>query len=659
MAKKASSIKHTIAIISIAFAVSLLILVVAGLGVYARYLNKYQNTFYPGVHVAGFDLSGMTYIDAIDALEEPAALLQIEGVSIEFTGDVSAIEEAQPSISLPSVLPPADASSNELELFDVDFQRALNAAYGVGRDAAFITNIKDQVAARLYGREMPIDYRFERERIVDALNDHFAVFEDPAVNATLFINTSGEPETVHESIGSAFDIDAIVDELEQRIRSLDTTPLRISLQPDYPTISVEDIQSNIDQVNGYLDVAPITLSWEEEEEEWEMDRSRVGEWLSFEDGVLTVSPEQLEESITDIGDEVIVEATEARWKIEKDAGGAAIGFTPLTEAIEGRTINYVQTASDIAIWLNDNYRDKASGPDQAVPLTIVTEPSKHTPENIGELGIKDLLGTGHSNMSGSPVNRRGNIDRGIELLNGVLIAPEEEFSLVTTLKPFTLDNGYVAELVIKGNETVPEIGGGLCQIGTTTFRGAMGAGLDIIERRNHSYAVSYYSDDRNGLPGTDATIYDASPDLVFVNDTPGYILLQTRRDGNDLYFDYWGQSDGRQASFSEPVVSNWVSPPPLKEVETDTLAPGQRKCTESAHRGVTADFTYTVDYADGTAHEENFHSVYKPWQAVCLVGVDPNAANEQEVAPEPDPIVEDPVDDSEPDTTKNEKKKKT
>jgi hypothetical protein len=51
------------------------------------------------------------------------------------------------------------------------------------------------------------------------------------------------------------------------------------------------------------------------------------------------------------------------------------------------------------------------------------------------------------------------------------------------------------------------------------------------------------------------------------------------------------------------------------------LTPGERKCTESAHAGVTADFTYTVAFADGTIKEQPFHSVYKPWQAVCLVGV--------------------------------------
>lgn len=228
-------------------------------------------------------------------------------------------------------------------------------------------------------------------------------------------------------------------------------------------------------------------------------------------------------------------------------------------------------------------------------------------------------------MAGSPYNRRQNIARGVELLNGLLIAPGEEFSVVETLKPFEIDNGYVPELVIKGNETIPEIGGGLCQIGTTTFRGAMEAGLDITYRKNHSYAVSYYYDDRNRLPGTDATLYDPAPDLRFINDTPGYVLLQTRIDGNDLWFDYWGISDGRVAEFTPPVASNWIDPPPMKIIETTDLAPGERRCTESAHKGVTTSFYYTIDFPDELEredHEEEFRSVYKPWQAVCLVGVE-------------------------------------
>jgi vancomycin resistance protein YoaR len=175
----------------------------------------------------------------------------------------------------------------------------------------------------------------------------------------------------------------------------------------------------------------------------------------------------------------------------------------------------------------------------------------------------------------------------------------------------------VTELVIKGDKTTPEYGGGLCQVGTTTFRVALNTGLPIIERRNHSYRVSYYEP-----AGTDATIYDPSPDLKFVNDTAGHILIQTKITGNTLRFEFWGTSDGRQVTQTKPEIYNITQPGPTKIVETQELAPGQKKCTESAHAGADTVFYRTITYMSGEKKEETWKSHYVPWQAVCLVGVE-------------------------------------
>jgi vancomycin resistance protein YoaR len=108
-----------------------------------------------------------------------------------------------------------------------------------------------------------------------------------------------------------------------------------------------------------------------------------------------------------------------------------------------------------------------------------------------------------------------------------IIKPGEEFSANHYAGPFTAENGYLPEAVIKGNEIKNEIGGGMCQIGTTLFRMAMNTGLQITQRRNHSLVVSYYADPVNGNPGTDATLYEPLLDLKFLNDTGNYLLLQT------------------------------------------------------------------------------------------------------------------------------------
>jgi hypothetical protein len=103
--------------------------------------------------------------------------------------------------------------------------------------------------------------------------------------------------------------------------------------------------------------------------------------------------------------------------------------------------------------------------------------------------------------------------------------------------------------------------------------------------------------------------------------------------GDDATFEFWGTKDGRKTQFEgvntvsaiadlQPRIYNISSPPAMKLVETLDLPPGKKKCTETAHAGADADFTYNVTYASGETKSEVFRSHYRPWQAVCLVGVE-------------------------------------
>ncbi len=603
---------------------SVLLLAAIALGLYDQYLSQYKDKFYPGISVAGVEVAGMTYNDALDLVQEKVDLLYTVGIPIEFP---DAPKEAEGTVSSSSSLltpdiVPLSLTGTVQSLYAVDIESSLDQAYAIGREGSIIRQLREQLGVWRKKHDFALAYEVDRDFIAEYIKGSFEVFETKAKNASISIEEDGSVKVVPEESGFGFDYEAIVDQAVAQIHALDPTTIEIKLTEIVPEVTAADVAEDLAMIDGLLDRSPVPLSWESNS--WEYPRQVVGHWLSYSsEGELAIDAGALEETLTKPASVITVEAQEGRWQIEKDEGGNAIGLTQTSEAQEGRTIDYEATGQAILDYLRSNTSE-------AVELAVAVDKPKFSQENADELNIKDILGTGHSNMAGSSFDRRKNIERGIELLNGLLIAPGEEFSLLEALQPFTLENGYVAELVIKGNETLPEIGGGLCQIGTTTFRGAMYSGLDISERRNHSYAVSYYVDDRNGLPGTDATIYEGSPDFKFFNDTPGYILLQTRLDGNDLYFDFWGTDDGRQADFTEPTISGWIAPPETKIIETTDLAPGQRRCTEVAHRGTTASFDYIVNYADGSKREETFSSTYKPWQAVCLVGVEPEAELEEE-----------------------------
>ncbi len=201
-----------------------------------------------------------------------------------------------------------------------------------------------------------------------------------------------------------------------------------------------------------------------------------------------------------------------------------------------------------------------------------------------DYGINELVARGQSAFKGSPKNRRHNIQVGVSKVNGVLIAPGEEFSFNKYLGPVEESEGFLPELVIKRTGTVPELGGGLCQVSSTVFRAAINAGLPITQRRNHSYAVQYYAPQ-----GTDATIYPGVIDLKFKNDTPGHLLLWAHfKDKDTLIYELYGTKDTREVTVYTPT-------------QYDRKPDGSMKATWK--RDVTK---------DGVTRNDVFNSVYLP-----------------------------------------------
>ena len=263
-----------------------------------------------------------------------------------------------------------------------------------------------------------------------------------------------------------------------------------------------------------------------------------------------------------------------------------------------------------------------SGEVNSLDLEIPTQktPAQITTASINNLGIKELLGRGSSKFVGSISSRVYNIGHASSKFNGVLVAPGEVFSFNQTLGDVSAYTGYKQAYIIQDGKTVLGDGGGVCQVSSTLFRAVLNAGLDIIERRAHSYRVGYY--EQGSPPGFDATVFDPTTDFKFKNDTPGHILIQTVFDPKkqSLIFELYGTSDGRVASTTKPVVSA-VTPPP-EDLYTDdpTLPSGVVKQIDYKAWGAKVIFSYKVERGGETIREKTFISNYRPWQAKFLRG---------------------------------------
>ncbi len=246
--------------------------------------------------------------------------------------------------------------------------------------------------------------------------------------------------------------------------------------------------------------------------------------------------------------------------------------------------------------------------------------------DIQKYGIREIIGRASTDFSGSPVNRVHNIKNGVKYISGVIIKSGEEFSTVKRLGSIDANSGYLPELVIKKDETVPEFGGGLCQVSTTLFRAAMDAGLKISERQNHSYRVSYYEPP----VGMDATIYSPKPDFKFINTTDNAILVYGYVSGYEVTFEIYGTNDGRTVEITEPEVFDITSPPEPIYIEDPSLEPGEEKQIDRAHNGAKSVFYYRVRKNGELIEDNKFFSNYVAWPAKYLRGPQPLQQQEEE-----------------------------
>ncbi len=502
----------------------------------------------------------------------------------------------------------------------VDFSPgdAVETAFRIGRNDNAMVALFERLGAAVFGARISVPYALDEEALMEALKDRFEPMVGRAENARLVIDVDDDGFDVSvrpDREGVFFDTEALLDGAQDRLRRLSDDAVEIAIVQENPEVRSADLEPLVDVAEEAMARTPRIVTVKGLS--WEITAGQLADWLTpRSEGkawTLALDEDKVREMLETRGREVAVEPQDAVFK-EED--GRVTEFSP---GINGEKLD-VETS----LALIEGVFLRGEGDDGVIELPVMVAEPDITTEESNPYGIKEIFGQGESNFRGSPSNRRHNIATGAASLHGLLIKPGEEFSLLAALGEIDGEHGYLQELVIKDNETKPEYGGGLCQIGTTTFRTALDAGLPITERRNHSYRVPYYERDGEGDymgPGVDATIYDPSPDLKFVNDSGHHLLFMTDIDGNKLTFTFWGVKDGRKAERGEVAVWNITPPPEKQEIRTTDIPAGTTKCTESPHSGATTNFKYTVTYADGEVKEKDFLSVYRPWGEVCLIGV--------------------------------------
>ncbi len=622
--------------------------VVVGLLVAAPmlYVSQYTSTdkVVPGVYIGEHHVGGLTQTELKTFVESFDTKLVEDGFALVFEdGDGVERETAVLPLVYTQVL------GQSFSYASIQVEDTVRAAMAIGREGNLAGRTFDALRTRMAKRQLDAEVVILEEEFDDVLQVNLGEHETPMLNAGLSF-ASSTPAVTDERPGEEFDYGAVIAIATENLRKLDLEEIAVPRITVQPTITAREAEPLLEVFDDMTSMAEFTLEYTappaskeslapQKEKTWTVKFADIESMIGFQksaDGEVLygLEKEPFELWLAPIAETIDVLPQEAKFALGDGANkvtqfqpsrnGISVSSTVMFASVNTHFADVTQQASAVST----STVATSELPTLALAYDIA-EPTIKTAE-VNELGITEHLSTGISRFIGSSRDRIKNIKNASTKLNGLLIPPGEEFSLVKTIRPITRENGYVPEFIIKGDSIEKGIGGGLCQIGTTSFRMAMNAGMKVTERHNHSLVVSYYNDLTNGNPGTDATIFDPVLDFKFLNDTENYVLMTTEVDvpNQELRYHLWGTSDGRKGYYTPPVVHKWIPTGPSKEIKTTDRAPGERWC-QSVHPGAVTSFTYTVEKPDGTVEETLYESRYRPLPQICFIGV-----TEEELAAE-------------------------
>ncbi len=582
------------------------------------YRGFYSGKIFPGVYIGQYSFAGMTEMKAKDFIENFNNRMAKESLDFNF----SAQGENNTSQQFRFGIVSADDSS--VEMIKLNSDSSVAKLMSAGRSGGFWKNLWQPLYFRFISPQVNFADVVVEDRFIASLRDHMLAFSDLPRNAGIKI-TNLAPlayEIAPEHYGVIFDYDRLKNDLRNNLLSMSLAPVEIHKKDFKPDVLASELEPLISILPEILNYGDLGLNYIDPQtkirRDWSIGPTVYVGWLEVrrEKGnpVFALNKEKVEAYLDGLRPFIDMPTQDAKFVMENDR------VKEFQASQSGLSLDIGKTFNDLdAIFRERNYHPVELAKTLTVAVNIV-KPNVAM-SDVNNFGIMEILGSGFSTFKDSHTNRIKNIANAVKRLNGVLIKPGEEFSANKFAGPYTKENGFLPEMVIKGKEIKPEVGGGMCQIGTTLFRTAMNSGMPISERRNHSLVVSYYADPVNGNPGTDATLYEPNADFKFINDTGNYLLLQTSIDyaKQQLVFTLWGKSDGRSGSYTHPIVSKWIPAGEPQEIVAADLKSGESKC-QNAFRGAVASFTYTRITSSSEKIERVFDSYYRPLPKICTVG---------------------------------------
>ncbi|ANS76067.1 hypothetical protein AWM70_16985 [Paenibacillus yonginensis] len=313
--------------------------------------------------------------------------------------------------------------------------------------------------------------------------------------------------------------------------------------------------------------------------------------------------------------------------------GDQIGYIPEVQALR---INWDQLGNALLQRAPRLFRTKPDNQPVQIGLPLEMASPPVTVASLKAQGVDRRVSQFTTRLTGSS-GRLHNVDASAKVIDGMLLAPGEVFDYGEVIRKAESKYGFCEAPVIIQGRLVPGVGGGICQVSGTLYGAVIRAGLEIVERRNHSKPVGY-------LPkGQDATFSTGYINFKFKNNTNGYLLISAKAGNGAMTVKLFGNlpSNIYYTVRSQTVK---VLNPGVRYISNPALPAGLRQTLKQGTPGYIVE-TYRIKWTDGQPGKEELLSrdTY-PSQpsliAVHTAATDPGAGAGQQPGPN---IIEDGV----------------
>jgi vancomycin resistance protein YoaR len=249
-----------------------------------------------------------------------------------------------------------------------------------------------------------------------------------------------------------------------------------------------------------------------------------------------------------------------------------------------------------------------------VQVTIVTP--RYTDAALRQMGLSALGSEFTTYFDAGNQTRAANIALCAKLVDGAIVAPGKVFSLNDRVGPRTLNRGFDYAPVIVDGVLRQGVGGGVCQFATTLFNAVFFAGLPVVERHPHQFAIEHYP------LGRDAAVSWGAADFKFKNDTAQPLMVRCWAGGGSLTVVIVG-STGRSVTYQTSAMTDVHKPAHARtdpRVVLDANVSHGVTMMEQGAPGYGITVRRTVKLGGAVLFTDSFSSTYAPRDWIKRVG---------------------------------------